>query len=91
MLGEELNRMLEPSTSGWSSPVILIPKIDRSRRFCVDYRSADSMSSLKKITYQQLKYQVWLLESAYKPIYSCPEERYVVSSKGWHLHLAELE
>ena len=43
VVDEEINKMLEsdvirPSSSPWSSPIVLVRKKDGSVRFCVDYR-----------------------------------------------------
>lgn len=45
----ELDKMLqlgviEKSTSGWSSPILMIPKKDKTYRFCVDFRKLNAVS-----------------------------------------------
>ncbi len=45
LLGEMLEKgVVEPSTSPWASPIVLVRKKDGSARFCVDYRKLNDVT-----------------------------------------------
>ncbi|KAL5010990.1 hypothetical protein ScPMuIL_013295, partial [Solemya velum] len=66
-LGEMLNDgTIEPSSSAWSSPIVLATKSDGSLRFCVDYRKLNEVTikdayPLPRITeaLEQLGHSSW--------------------------------
>ncbi|XP_050507411.1 uncharacterized protein LOC114339384 [Diabrotica virgifera virgifera] len=65
IINQEVDKMLkegtiEPSASGWSSPIVLVRKKDNSYRFCIDFRKVNELS--EKDAYPFLGYQKFWID-----------------------------
>uniref|UniRef100_A0A183C354 RNA-directed DNA polymerase n=1 Tax=Globodera pallida TaxID=36090 RepID=A0A183C354_GLOPA len=76
-------RVIRPSTSAWSSPIVLVKKPDGSYRFCVDYRKLNQVT--KRSTYYLPRIQSILDEVSGKKFFSVAD----CSSGFFHIKLAK--
>ena len=53
------NGIIEPSTSQWSSPIVLVEKKDHSTLFCIDYRALNEIT--RKDSYPLKTFKIVLM------------------------------
>ena len=58
------NDIIEPSASGWSSPVVMIRKPNGSYHFCVDYRKLNAHSATDAYPLQYMDHILRRLKNA---------------------------
>ena len=78
------SNIIRPSTSPWSSPIVIVPKKDGTRRMCVDFRKLNNITSTKN-SYPLPDIQDILSCLKGAKVYSCID----LKSGYWQIKMAE--
>ena len=59
------HQVIQPSSSTWASPIVLVEKKDGSFRFCVNYRRINSITKMDVFTLPRIDDTLDLAKSKY--------------------------
>lgn len=71
--------VIKESHSNWASPIVLVPKMDGSVRFCVDYRKFKDVSKFNAYPIPHIEGSLyWLGAACFYSTLDLPKGRYYI-------------